>query len=41
MSLMSIGKFSKEIGISINHLRLLHKTGELVPVKITKGGTRY
>jgi len=38
---MSIGKFSKEIGISINHLRLLHKTGELVPVKITKGGTRY
>ena len=41
MSLMSIGKFSKEIGISINHLRLLHKTGELVPIKITKGGTRY
>lgn len=41
MSLMSIGKFSKEIGISINHLRLLHKTGELIPVKITKGGTRY
>ena len=41
MSLMSIGKFSKEIGISINHIRLLHKTGELVPVKITKGGTRY
>lgn len=41
MSLMSIGKFSKEVGISINHLRLLHKTGELVPVKITKGGTRY
>lgn len=41
MSLMSIGKFSKEIGISINHLRLLHKTGELVPVKVTKGGTRY
>jgi DNA binding domain, excisionase family len=38
---MSIGKFSKEVGISINHLRLLHKTGELVPVKITKGGTRY
>lgn len=38
---MSIGKFSKEIGISINHLRLLHKTGELVPIKITKGGTRY
>jgi DNA binding domain, excisionase family len=38
---MSIGKFSKEIGISINHLRLLHKTGELVPVKVTKGGTRY
>lgn len=41
MSLMSIGKFSKEVGISINHLRLLHKTGELIPVKITKGGTRY
>lgn len=41
MSLMSIGKFSKEIGISINHLRLLHKTGELIPFKITKGGTRY
>jgi DNA binding domain, excisionase family len=38
---MSIGKFSKKIGISINHLRLLHKTGELIPVKITKGGTRY
>ncbi len=39
--LYSIGKFSKEIGVSIQTLRDWHKSGELVPCKITNGGTRY
>ena len=41
MALMSIGKFAKEIGLSVQHLRKLHEDNILVPAVITKGGTRY
>lgn len=41
MALMSIGKFAKEIGLSVQHLRKLHDDNILVPAVITKGGTRY
>ena len=41
MALMSIGKFAKEIGLSVQHLRKLHNDNILVPSVITKGGTRY
>jgi len=37
----SIGKFAKEIGVTTQTLRNWHKSGELIPFKITKGGTRY
>lgn len=39
--LYSIGKFAKEIGVSIQTLRNWHESKELVPIKITNGGTRY
>lgn len=39
--LYSIGKFAKEIGVSIQTLRDWHKSEELIPAKITKGGSRY
>ena len=41
MALMSIGKFAKEIGLSVQHLRKLHNDNVLVPIVITEGGTRY
>lgn len=41
MALMSIGKFAKEIGLSVQHLRKLHNDNILVPAVITEGGTRY
>ena len=41
MSLMSIGKFSKESGISQVTLRRMHESGDLVPAYISTGGTRY
>ena len=41
MQLMSIGKFAKEVGLSTKTLRRMHETGELIPRKVTKGGTRY
>lgn len=41
MALMSIGKFAKEIGLSVQHLRKLHDDNILIPDVITKGGTRY
>lgn len=41
MTLMSIGKFAKEIGLSVQHLRKLHNDNVLVPAVITEGGTRY
>ena len=37
----SIGKFSKLIGVTTQTLRNWHKTNELIPCKITNGGTRY
>lgn len=39
--LYSIGKFAKEIGVTTTTLRNWHKSGELIPCKITNGGTRY
>ena len=39
--LYSIGKFAKEIGVTTQTLRNWHQSGELVPKKITRGGTRY
>ena len=39
--LYSIGKFSKEIGVTTQTLRNWHKSGELIPFRVTKGGTRY
>jgi len=39
--MLSIGKFAKELGVTIEMLRYWHKTGDLIPAKITKGGTRY
>lgn len=41
MALMSIGKFAKEVGLSVQHLRKLHDENILIPDVITKGGTRY
>lgn len=37
----SIGKFAKEIGVTTQTLRNWHKNGELIPFKISEGGTRY
>lgn len=39
--LYSIGKFAKEIGVTTTTLRNWHDSGELIPFKITNGGTRY
>lgn len=39
--LLSIGKFSKETGISVSTLRLWHKEGKLVPHKVSDTGFRY
>jgi predicted site-specific integrase-resolvase len=39
--LYSIGKFAKQIGVTTHTLRHWHKLGQLVPAKITPGGTRY
>ena len=41
MALMSIGKFAREVGLSVQHLRKLHDDNILIPDVITKGGTRY
>ena len=41
MALMSIGKFAKEVGLSVQHLRKLHDDNILIPEVVTKGGTRY
>lgn len=41
MELISIGKFSKIVGITPATLRQKHSTGELIPCYISKGGTRY
>ena len=39
--LYSIGKFAKEIGVTTQTLRNWHASRELIPAKVTKGGTRY
>ena len=41
MELISIGKFAKKIGVTHATLRCMHESGELIPARITKGGTRY
>lgn len=41
MELISIGKFAKSIGVTTTTLRRKHKSGELIPVYISNGGTRY
>ena len=41
VALMSIGKFAKEVGLSVTHLRKLHNDSVLIPDVITAGGTRY
>ena len=41
MALMSIGKFSEAVGLTQVYLRMLHRSGELVPAKISAKGHRY
>ena len=41
MKYYSIGEFAEKIGKSIQTLRNWHKSGEITPAHITKGGTRY
>lgn len=41
MVLMSIGKFAKELGFTPEHVRTMHRTGEVVPARISEKGTRY
>lgn len=41
MGLYKIGEFANKIGVSIGTLRLWDRTGELKPVRVTDGGTRY
>ena len=41
MELMSIGKFAKQIGVSVVTLRRMEAKGELLPAHISSGGTRY
>lgn len=41
MGVYKIGEFADKIGVSIGTLRLWDKTGELKPVRVTDGGTRY
>lgn len=38
---MSIGKFAKIVGVTPMTLRNMHATGELIPARISEGGTRY
>ena len=38
---MSIGKFAKELGVSPEHVRTMHRTGEVLPARISEKGTRY
>ena len=41
MVLMSIGKFAKELGVTPEHVRTMHRTGEVIPALISEKGTRY
>ena len=40
MSLMSISKFAKEVGVTTTTLRTMATTKEIEPVHVSKGGTR-
>lgn len=39
--LVRIGEAAKMLGVSVQGMREWHRTGELVPARITRGGTRY
>ena len=41
MVLMSIGKFAKELGVTPEHVRTMHRTGEVIPARTSEKGTRY
>ena len=41
MELISIGKFAKMLGVTPTTLRRMHARGDLIPYRISKGGTRY
>lgn len=41
MKLISIGKFARAVGLTPETLRRMHKTKELLPAYVSKGGTRY
>jgi predicted site-specific integrase-resolvase len=41
LEIVSIGKFAKMLGVSQITLRRMHESGELIPYRISKGGTRY
>ena len=41
MVLMAIGKFAKELGVTPEHVRTMHRTGEVIPARISEKGTRY
>ena len=41
MVLMSIGKFAKALGVTPEHVRTMHRTGEIIPARISEKGTRY
>ena len=34
MVLMSIGKFAKELGVTPEHVRTMHRKGEVIPARI-------
>lgn len=39
--LVRIGEAARMLGVSVQGMREWHRTGELVPARITRGGTRY
>lgn len=41
MVLMSIGKFARALGVTPEHVRTMHRTGEVIPARISEKGTRY
>lgn len=41
MKLLRINQVSEQTGLHVSTLRRLHKSGKLVPQKISDGGTRY
>lgn len=41
MELMSIGKFAKQVGVTVTTLRRMETNGELLPAHVSAGKTRY